>query len=79
MFLYRPLLYRHRKGRIQARRVCPGVELEILERSTGGCSEARKEGGNKMSFIKITLSENVEQIINVDNILQLIKGGRKNA
>lgn len=32
-----------------------------------------------MSFIKITLSENVEQIINVDNILQLIKGGRKNA
>lgn len=27
-----------------------------------------------MSFIKITLSEKVEQIINVDNILQLIKG-----
>lgn len=27
-----------------------------------------------MIFIKITLSEKVEQIINVDNILQLIEG-----
>ena len=27
-----------------------------------------------MSFIKISLSENFEQILNVDNIVQVIKG-----
>ena len=34
----------------------------------------KNKGGEKMNFIKISISENLEQIINIDNIVQLIKG-----